>query len=544
MKRIFLYSIFVLLATCTLAQSRTASNQSPKLVIGITIEHMRADYIDRYWDTFQNGGFKRLVNKGATCGNLRADIHNIKPATMMATVYTGTNPSEHGIVADKWYKQLTKMEVDAVVDDYYLTLGSDSDEGNVSASQLKTFTLGDELKQQTNFKSKVYSIGLNAASAVFAAGHVADGAYWYDRTNGNMISSSYYMDDFPDWVMEFNNKKWPDMYLEREWDLLLPEGSYKAGFEDDYILEKGYWNRWNTFPYNLPKISEKQEFPYELLKATPWGNMFLKDFALQLIKNEELGADDIVDLLNITFSTLDYANKWYNPLSVEMQEMYIRIDKEIAGLLTYLDKIMGKDNYLVFLTAGSTSGYPIEVLKEEFNFNAGKFSPQSAMALLKSYLNALYGVGDWIVMYNEEQVYLNHDLIEKKEKPLNEMRKSAASFLNQFSGIKAAVPAHVIESGNLNNPRFKMLENSYCVQRSGDIMLLLEEGWIPTYRYHQAEYTTENRVPLLLYGSVVKPTHIDTPTDIVDIVPTICNILNILPPDDAKGVVIDGILWE
>lgn len=543
MKNTLLFTIFSLVTISLFAQSNSNSSRSPKLVVGITIEHMRADYIARFWDSFQNGGFKRIVTKGANCSNVRADIHNIKPVTVMSSLYTGTNPTDHGIVADKWYKQLTQEEIYAVKDDYYLTLGSDSEEGNVSAKQLKTWTIGDALKQQSNLKSKVFSIGLNAASTVCAAGHMADGAYWYDKTNGNIISSSYYMDEFPDWVMEFNQKNMPAFYLENEWDLLLPKGSYKAGFEDDYVLEDGFWNRWNTFPYNLNKISEKQEYPLELVKATPWGNMLLRDFAVQLIKEEKLGDDDYADLLSITLSSLDYANKWYSPMSVEMQEIYIRMDKEIASLLNHLDKTMGKDNYLLFLTSASTTDYPVQMQKEEFNFNAGDFSPQSAMALLRSYLNAVYGVGDWIVMYNEEQIYLNHNLIDKKEKPLDEMREKAASFLNQFSGIKAAVPANTIEQGNLNNPRFKVLENSYCVQRSGDVLLLLEEGWVPKYKYHQTDYSTVNRLPLVFYGMSVRPTNVDQSVDITYVVPTLCKIIGILPPDDAKGKLIEDILW-
>lgn len=516
---------------------------TPKLVIGITVEHMRADYIERFWDSFAEGGFKRLVADGAVFYNTRSDIHNMKVSTLIPTLFTGTYPSVHGMIADKWYAHLTQKEIQSVSDDFYLTLGSDSKEGNVSAKQLKVFTLGDVLKQQSNFKSKVFSVALNANAAALSAGHSANGAFWYDKTNGNIITSSYYMSQFPGWIVEYNNKKLPETYLARTWDLMLPISSYQAGFSDDYILEDGFWKKWNIFPYNLKKIAETQEFPLELLKATPYGNKLINDFAIQLIYQEELGMDDFPDLLNITYSTLDYANKWYNPSSVEIQEMYLRTNQEISTLLNYLDKTMGKDNYLVFLTAASTSGYPAKVQKDEFNFNAGEFSPQSAMALLRLYLNVMYGVGEWVLMYNEEQVYLDHDLIEKKEKSLNQVRESVASFLNQFSGIKAAVPAHIIENGNLNNPRFELLENSYSVQRSGDVMLLLEEGWAPVFRYHQTDYSTENRIPLIFYGQNVKPGINYQQTEIIDVVPTICRLLKILPPDDARGKSLEQLFW-
>lgn len=541
MKRFFILLIIWNLSVLSVF-SQKKGNQIPKLVVEINVENMRADYIDRFWNLYQNGGFKRLVDNGAVFTNSRIDIHNLKPSTVIASLSTGTYPAEHGIVGDKWFKQLTEETIYSVRDNYYLTLGSDSEEGNVSAKQLKVFTLGDVLKQQTNGRSKVFSLSLNANAAVLSAGHSANGAFWYDKTNGNFISSSYYMEQFPEWIIAFNNKKFAQQYMSRDWDLLLPASSYKYGFDDAYILEDGFWKRWNTFPYQLNKVSKDQEFPLEIIKATPFGNKLLRDFAVQLIDQESLGQDEYPDLLNITFSALDYAAKWYSPSSVEVQESFVRIDKEIASILEYLDKIMGKDNYLVVLSSVSTSGYPVRILKDEFNFEAGEFSPQSAMALLRSYLNALYGVGEWIETYNEEQVYLNHNLISKKEKPLDEMRLVVASFLNQFTGVKAAVPANLIETANLNNPRFMALENSYCVQRSGDIVILLEEGWYPTYRYHQVDYSTENRVPVIFYGMYVKAGNFNQALEIIDVVPTISHLLNILPPDDAKGKIIDEII--
>jgi predicted AlkP superfamily pyrophosphatase or phosphodiesterase len=358
-----------------------------------------------------------------------------------------------------------------------------------------------------------------------------------------MITSSYYMDKFPDWVRDFNDKQLPDTYLQNTWNLLLPVNNYNSGLPDGYVLEKGFWKKWNTFPYQLSLLSTMVKSKYELLPATPYGNKLVKEFALQLIDQYELGSDDDPDLLNVTFTSMDFANKWFSPASVEMHDTYLRIDQEISSLLNYLDKKVGKDNYLVFLTAGSTSDYPVNILKDDMNFNAGEFTPTSAMALLRVYLNALYGPGDWILMYNEEQVYLNHALIEQKEKPLDEMQEKTAMFLNQFEGIKSAVPAVLIEKTNLDNQRFRVIENSYCVQRSGDVILLLEEGWRPTPKYDEVEYSTENRIPLIMYGTGVEAGTFEEPVDVTDIVPTICKYLRIIPPDGAKGKVLKNVFW-
>lgn len=524
-------------------QEYSIFENKPKLVVGITIDHLRPEYITKYWNTYQKGGFKRLAENGAITRTARIDIHNIKTSTTLATIYTGTYPSEHGIVGNQWYRQLKQQTVNCIIDDFYLTMGSDSKNGNASANNLKVFTLGDAMKEHTNFKSKVFSVALNPDAAVISAGHSADGAFWYDGINGNMITSSYYMNIFPEWVRMFNAMKMPDTYLQREWDLLLPSGSYKSGFADDYQLEKGFFKKKKTFPYSLPELSAESETPYKLLPATPYGNRLIKDFAVQLIDHYALGEDEYPDLLNITFSSLDFANKWFSPGSVEMHDIYLNLDQDISSLLTFLDKKYGKDNYLVFLTSASTSDYPSDILKEEFKLKTGEFSTSIAMALLRAYLNATFGVGEWIQMYNEEQIYLNHTLIEEKEKSLKEMQEKTALFLNQFEGIKAAVPAYIIENGNLDNPRFRILENSYCVQRSGDIMLLLEEGWQPAFKYDEKEYTTQNMAPVIFYGSVVKHGSIQQQVNITDIVPTICKFIDILPPDDARGKIIYDVFW-
>lgn len=512
----------------------------PRLVVGIVIEQMRVDYIDKYWNTFPTeGGFKKLATQGSLCINAHVDIHNIKATTGCATLSTGTYPSAHGIVGDRWYKQLSREFVTAVGDDYCLTLGSDSKEGNCSALNLKTPTLGDMMRLSTNLKSKVFSVAMNSATAVLMGGHIANGAYWLDKTNGNMISSSYYCDKFPLWVQEFNKKAFPDSYLERDWYTLMIPSNYDCGFEDGYILEKGFFSRWNTFPYELKKLRERTDYPYELLKATPWGNKLIRDFAVHVIENEELGKDDIPDLLNIAFSSLDFANRWFGPGSVEMHDLYLRLDEDIASIIDYLDENIGPNEYVIYLTSPSTSDYCTSVMKDEFHLPAGEFSPQSAMALLRAYLNAIYGNGEWIVGYNEEQVYLDHYIIEKEEKQLSDMQEKTALFLGQFEGVENSVSASVVETGKVSNSRFDIVDKSYCVKRSGDVILQLENWWYPSYKYHSVDYTIDNRVPLIFYGKNIKKGTITDNISLIDIVPTLGTLLGISPYEKVSGKIID-----
>jgi len=262
MTKLNILSVFALLtffcANSLIAQTNKNTEATiPKLVVVISVDQMRTDYLSRYWNKFQSGGFKRLVNEGAVCSNAQLDLHVQKISTGTATLFTGVYPAAHGIVNDTWYDRLKKKEINCIADDYFITVGSDSKEGERSAAKLLSPTIGDLIKINTRNQSKVFSVAMNDVSAVLSAGHAANGAYWFDTQNGNMISSSYYVDVFPEWVRQFNEKEFAKTYTQRNWTTLLPIKSYEESMADGYILEKGYFDQWNTFPYNLKKIKDK-----------------------------------------------------------------------------------------------------------------------------------------------------------------------------------------------------------------------------------------------------------------------------------------------
>lgn len=441
-------------------------DEQVRLVMVLNVEQMRTDYINRYWNKFREDGFRRLVNQGATCANTSMNLHVQKTVVGVPTLFTGVYPKRHGIVNESWYDRLKQKEIDALRDDYFITVGSDSKEGQLSSKALLSPTIGDVLKLNTAGVSKVFSVALNASSAVFSAGHAADGAYWLDSETGNMISSSYYVDLFPDWVRDFNNKKFAELYTDRNWETLLPESSYEESLEDDYILEKGFYNRWNTFPYNVKRLKERAG-NFKILKAIPFGNTLVKDFAVSLIEKEELGEDQVPDLLAVSFSSMDYENGSYGPNSVEMQDVYLRLDQEIANLLNYIDQNIGIENTLIVLTSACSSTYPVEYLEEEFRMPVGYISPESMVALLKSYLNITFGQDEWIEFVSEQQIYLNRELIEKKDLLLEDVQEKAASFINQFEGIKLAMPASKFEQGDYQKSQLAMISNSFNFKQIG-----------------------------------------------------------------------------
>lgn len=524
------------------AQQLTIQNEKkPKAVIGIVVENMRPDYIQRYWNKFQPNGFKKLFTKGAVCSSVNITQHVQSYASGTATLFTGVNPSIHGIIDKTWYDRLKNKELNCTEDDYYFTVGADTDAGNASPVKLLSNTITDNLKIVTMGKAKVFSAAMNRESAVFSSGHASDGAFWFDVESGRMISSSFYVSTFPDWVRVFNSENLAEMYSYRNWTTLLPETTYEESLEDEYLLEKGYFDKWNTFPHTISKYIKRTE-DFSPLKTTPFANLIIKDFALRMLENEEIGTDDVTDFISVIFSSMDYENGSFGPASLEMEDTYLYLDQYIGELIEAAEKKLGKENVLFFLTSNTSASYPVDYLKEEFNLPVDNFAPESAIALLTSFLNITYGEERWIEYYSDLQVYLDHDLIEKNKLDLNELRDVTSNFINQFEGVQVSLPAYQLEEGSSANGLLSPLYKSYAKNRSGDFLYLLKEGWQPDYKFKKVNYTDQSHIPLVFYGANIQPKNINEKYNAIDLVPTLSMLLQIPPPDKCQGKIIDELI--
>ena len=513
----------------------------PKLVMGIVVENMRPDYIQRFWNKFQPNGFKKLYNNGAVCSNVNLTLHVQNYASGTASLFTGVNPSIHGIIGKTWYDRLKEKEQECTEDDYYFTVGADTKSGNASPIKLLSNTITDNLKIVSMGKSKIFSVAMNRESAIFSAGHAADGAYWLDTESGRMISSSFYVSTFPDWVRIFNSENRVEMYSFRNWTTLLPETSYNESLEDGYLLEKGYYGQWNTFPHTISKYIKKAG-NYNPLKTTPYANLIVKDFTLKLLDNEDIGTDNNLDFVTAIFSSMDYENGSFGPASLEMEDTYLYIDQYIGELIEGTEKKLGKGNVLFFLTANTSASYPVEYLKEEFHLPVNDFSPESAFALLNSFLNITYGDAKWIEYYDDLQIYLDHELVKKNNLDLNEMRDVTSNFINQFEGVQVALPAYQLEQGSSANGMLAPLYKSYVKNRSGDFLYSLKEGWQPVYKYKRINYTDQSHIPLIFYGAGIQPQKINEKYNAIDLVPTLSELLQIPVPDRCQGKAIKELV--
>lgn len=532
----FLLLSFLISLSVKAQRAPKLPSEQPKLVVGIVVDHLRADYYFRYSNLIGERGFKRLMNQGTYCKNAKFSYLYSQTGPDHASIFTGTPPSYHGIISHGWYDRFSGELNLAKQDKKAKLIGKTNDRKACSPKNLLAATIGDEMKL-FNSHSRVVSVALNPEAALFSAGHAADGAYWLDDLTGNFITSSYYQDTLYNWVKVFNEKKLPDFYLNRVWTPY--DGKGKTSTSNKLLGKMGLNS---DFYYDLNK--EKRKKGQAAIKETPFGNMLVKDFAIASIINENMGRDDDTDFLAMTFSCLDKKHRKLSPFAPEMLDNFIRLDQEIEHFLDFLDEQIGLENVLVFLTADQTTNYTPENLSSQ-NIPNGYFSSYNAMALLKSYLNVLYGSGEWILGYDSQQVYLNRKLIEDSKLSLEEMQIKAADFLIQFSGVSKTITASSLNKANYTHGVLQKVQRSYNQKRSGDVLLTLEPGWMHKMKDERdeiAQYSYTNQVPLFWFGWKIKRSTVYRTVQVEDIVPTIASFLNISIPAGCDGTPIDELV--
>ena len=549
MNKLIKISIFIIIVFSlnkVVAQGKHVP-EKPKLIVSIVVEQMRYELLQRYWSKFSENGFKKLVNGGVLCKNAYYNYLITESAPGYATVVTGTTPSNHGIVSDYWYQRLKGSKQFCVDDENLTNTLPHFDNHKYSPHLIIGSTLGDELRISNYKQSKVIGVSLKSYAAVLSSGHLANEAYWFDDKTAYWTSSAFYVDSLKDWVNEFNEKKIIDIYLLNEWNTILPLNNYKESLADNNSYEEGFKNGQNTFPYDLKTLSGI--YGKEIIKYTPYGNTYTKDFAIAAIVNEKLGKDNFPDMINIGFSTTSYVNELFGIRSVELEDIYLRLDKDISHLLNFLDDFVGKENVLIVLTSDRGASDNQKFYKE-IGMPTGKFNSDKSISVLESYLKAIYGRANWIKAYHNRQIYLNQLLIETSKISLAEIQLKAAQFINQFKGISDATTATILQTTSFSEGIHEKFQNSYNLQRSGDVLISLKPGWIEVnnhkesiaYFKQSSPYRYDRHVPVIWYGWKISSKEILKPVHISDIAPTISELLNIAYPTGATGTPIEGLV--
>lgn len=536
--RIFVSSLFLF---CVPALAQPTSER-PKLVIGIVVDQMRQEYLYRFYDKFGERGFRRLMNDGFMLKNAHYNYMPTVTGPGHASVYTGSTPAIHGIIGNEFYDKKTKKFVNCVEDASQKAVGTTSGEGDVSPWRLLSSTVTDELKLFTQKKSKVIGISSKDRGAVMPAGHLADAAYWYDGKSGKYISSTFYMTKLPDWLTKFNDQNLPEKYLSQDWNTLLPINQYVESGPDDTPYERRFSGQEkSTFPYKTSQLRVKGS--YEFLSNTPFADDYLTELAKAVIINEQMGKHDVTDFLCISFSATDAVGHRTGPNSVEVEDVYLRLDKNIEDLLAHLDKEVGPKNYTIFLTADHAVADVPQYLKDS-RMPAGYFSDGDLKAKLDEYLNVYYPGKNYVENISNGQIFLNHDAFNQDPKSGGidkiVVTELIGRFLMTIDGVANYYNEATIRDGDYNEGGTKgFVIRGYNSRRSGDIVFGLEPGWFEAVSVqgttHGTAYTYDTHVPVLFYGKGIKQGSSVRYHPITDIAPTVSMLLRIKFPSGCTG---------
>ena len=521
----------------------TVFPKRPPLVVGIVVDQMRYDYLFRYWNHYSDKGFKRLMNQGFLCKNANFNYVPTYTAPGHACIYTGTTPAVNGIVSNDWYDRKTKKSVYCVNDTTEKPVGTTSISGKMSPRQMLSTTMTDELRLATNFKSRVIGVSLKDRGAILPAGHTANAAYWHDPYSNNWVSSTYYIQNLPEWVNQFNSRKIVDSLLMQPWNTLLPISEYTESSADDNSYEGLYKGETRpVFPHNLPAIKPNDS---ELIRRTPFGNTFTRLFAEAAIDGEQLGMKGETDFLAVSFSSTDYVGHMYGINAIETEDTYLRLDLELEKFLNFLDGKYGKENYLLFLTADHGAAHNPEFSGDQ-KIPSGNLMNDPMSDSLSGYLYNLFGDTNLVLSASSHNIYLNRDLIEKKKLNLEEVQNACARFALKFSGVAEAITATQLSKNVCRQGLEKLVQNGFNEIRSADVCIQLQPGWLDWYTKtgtsHGTYYHYDTHVPLLFYGQGITQGSTARPITITDIAPSICTLLNIESPSGCTGEPILEIL--
>lgn len=557
MKHIVFFTLFIF-ALSGLAQNTVLKTTShpdeatlkPKLVVGIVVDQMRYDYLTRYYSRYGEGGFKRLLEEGFSCRNNHFNYIPTKTGPGHASIFTGTTPKYHGIVGNDWYDKALRKNVYCVGDENRQSVGTSNENGKMSPHRLQTTTFADENRLFTQMRGKTIAISIKDRGAILSGGHTANAAYWWDSEKngtGNWISSSFYMDSLPQWVQDFNRSSQASSYF-KVWNTLYPIETYTQSGPDLNTFERVFEGKETaTFPYDLKALQAKNG-GFKLIAESPYGNDLTTDFAIAALLGENLGKDSDTDVLTISYSSTDKVGHDFGPNAVEVEDMYLRLDKDLERLLLALDAHVGKGEYTVFLTSDhGTPNVPNYMRSQKIP--AGLFDEKQMVKELNALLFENYRVETLILSRINSQLTFDHEKIEAHKLVLDDVKKVTAKALLKYDFIDKVYLTsdinHLEETGGyLEN----QLHLGHHQKRSGDMVFVYtpevfkDTPWNRTGTDHHSGYNYDTHVPLLFYGKGIKQGETLRRTYITDIAPTLSALLGISFPNASIGTPLEFVL--
>lgn len=514
----------------------------PKLVVGIVVDQMRWDYLYRYYNRYSNDGFKRLLLQGFSCENTLIDYVPSYTAVGHTTIFTGSVPAIHGIAGNDWTDQLTGKTVYCTADSTVQSVGNESEDGKMSPRNLLASTITDELRLATNFNAKVVGVSLKDRASILPAGHTATAAYWFDDASGHFISSSYYMQQLPDWVNAYNNNNKVTSLIANGWQTLYPINSYTQSDVDEKNYEGKFKGETGTgFPHAINEVYKQSKSSF---RSTPFGNTLTLDFASAALEAYQLGRGSSTDFLTINCASTDYVGHMFGPNSIEVEDTYLRLDQDLAKFFQLLDTKVGKGQYLVFLSADHGAAHAIGFMQEH-RLPADFWYAKPLADTLNKMLAGKFNVNGLVRSVMNYQVNFNLSKIAAEKIDYTAVKKSVVDYVQKQPGVSFVVDMAEAGAAPVPEPIKKMIINGYNAKRSGGVQIVLSPGWFEGYSKTGTTHGTWNpydtHIPLLFYGWNIKPGKTNRETHMTDIAATLAAMLHVQMPNGCVGHVIEEV---
>ncbi|MCF7561193.1 alkaline phosphatase family protein [Sabulilitoribacter multivorans] len=554
MKKIILLLFICSFYFTSKAQNTVSLNKTsvdkPRLVVGIVVDQMRYDYLTRFYNKYGDGGFKRMVNEGFNCKNNHYNYIPTKTGPGHASIFTGTTPKYHGIIGNDWFDKDLKRNVYCANDSNLESIGTKNEAGKMSPHRMLASTFADENRLFTQMRGKSIGISLKDRGAVFPAGHAANAAYWFDFENngsGNWVTSSFYMKELPKWVTDFNKSDAAEKYF-KEWKTLYDINTYTESGSDLNDYERIFKGKVTaTFPYDLQTL-RSHNGNFQIIAESPFGNSLTTDFAIKAIDSEELGKDEITDVLTVSYSSTDKVGHDFGPNSVEIEDTYLRLDLDLERLFNALDDKVGKGQYTVFLTSDHGAPHVPNYLKSN-KIPAGLFDESKMFDEMNAFVEKQFKVSGLILSRINSQIFLNHDKIHANNLVLKDVKEILSLELLKYSLIdKVYITSNINQFEGSGGYIETLLQNGHNQKRSGDMMFVYNPEvfkgteWNRTGTDHHSGFSYDTHVPLLFFGKGIKQGETLQKTEITAIAPTISALLGISFPNAAIGQPLEFVL--
>ena len=558
MKRMLVLVFGMVFATAALA-----AEPPPRLVLQITVDQLRGDLMTRYLDRMGEGGIRYLLDNGIVYLDAHHAHANTETIVGHATLATGAHPAAHGMIGNVWFDHDLGRLVYNVEDGDFPILSADAGvdkDQEIDPTQraagtdgrspraILTSTFSDELAISQGPDAKVFGVSVKDRGAISMAGH-AGKAFWFSKAAGEFITSSYYYDEYPDWVTAWNARKLPFAYADTNWELLHDRASYRNGDRDDLAYETSLPGFGNVFPH--PYGAADGKYFTTFLTISPAGDALTVDFAKTLVDAEGLGQDEVTDYLSVSLSSTDYVGHLFGPSSLETEDQLLQLDRAIADLLGFVDDRVGLDRTLIVLSAdhgaAEAPGYMEELGIPARYLNPDDWDKEPGIARLQ----AEFGIGGPLISeYFHPYIYLDNEAIAAAGLDQETVERAVAGEIVRLPGVALAISSTALARGAYPDmPIIRSVLNNYSPSRSGDVFVVFEphsfindfDGLTVT-SHHGSPWAYDTYVPLIFAGYGLEPRRVARRVETVDLAPTLSAILEFKPPSGAAGVPLKEVL--